>query len=110
MAKTTPQIRRKQLLCPTTGQPLCDLDSAEWFAWLDIATAFRFFSTQRRPVFRDYTLALAPISVRKEKRRRGYLWYAYRRDGGILYKRYVGKTEALTADRLDDIAVALHEV
>lgn len=110
MANRTPHVRRKQLLCPVTGQPLCVLDSAAWFAWLETATSFRFFSTGQRIVYRHYSVALAPISVRKEQRRRGYLWYAYRRDDGILYKRYVGKTAALTCDRLDDIALALNEV
>ena len=110
MAKTTPKIRLNQLLCPLTQQPLCELDSPEWFDWLENATSFRFFSTRRRPVHRNYTIALSPISVRKEKRRRGFLWYAYRRDSGILYKRYVGKTEALTANRLDEVAMALHEL
>ncbi len=44
-----------------------------------------------------------PISVREEKRRHGYLWYAYIRVHGQLYRRHVGKTVALTQCKLDEV-------
>ncbi len=52
----------------------------------------------------------SPISVRKEKRRRGVLWYAYLRSYRILHKRYVGTSEALTVARLEEIARVLNEI
>lgn len=47
------------------------------------------------------------FSLRKEKRGSGWRWYAYRRVFGTLYKRYVGRSDDLTEDRLVEIARAL---
>jgi LuxR family transcriptional regulator, maltose regulon positive regulatory protein len=110
MAKTTPKVQRKQLRLNGEESPLCDLDSPAWFAWLAVNTSFRHFSQQRKTVASHITLPMRPISVRKEKRRRGYIWYAYIRTYGLLHKRYVGKSESLTADRLDEIAAHLNEI
>ena len=107
MANHTPKIRLNKL---STDLLTCAVGSDAWFDWLDSVPSFRYFSTERRVVHPQYTCALEPISVRKEQRRNTELWYAYRRDGGILYKRYVGKTAALTQARLDEIAVSLNEV
>lgn len=112
MAKNTPEVRRTKLYphAQPDAQFLCALDSPEWFAWLTSATTFRFHTTQRIPVAHTYTRPMRPISVRKEKRRQGFLWYANLRIHGTLYKRYVGRSEALTAQRLDHIAALLNEL
>lgn len=110
MAKTTPKVHHKQLFLNGMDVPLCYLGSDDWFAWLETATSFRYFSEERMPLFQDYSRPLSPISVRKEKRRQGYLWYAYRRAYRQLHKRYVGTSAALTTDRLDEIAFLLNEV
>jgi hypothetical protein len=92
-----------------TNQPaLCALDTPAWFAWLETATTFRYHSTCTRPVARGFTRPLQPISLRKEQRRRGFLWYAYLRKGGQLLKRYAGRPQALTITRLDEIALDLN--
>ena len=110
MAKATPQVRDKQLFIGDAKRPICLLDSVDWSAWLETATAFRYFATGRMKVSQSYSRPLTPISVRKEKRRQGTLWYAYRRVNGQLYKRYVGKSEALTITRLDEVATDLNRV
>lgn len=110
MAQTTPQVIDDQLYLPGCPQPVCPVDSPAWFDWLQQARTFRYYSQQRHNILRGHGPVFAPISLRKEKRRRGYLWYAYRRSYRILHKRYVGKTEALTRDQLEQVARALNEI
>ena len=110
MAKTTPQIQQQQLFCYPEPAPICMVGSLAWFVWLETATSFRYFSSQRRNLFRGHGPLLDPISLRKERRRRGSLWYANRRFQGILHKRYVGKSTSLTLEKLEEIAVLLNEL
>lgn len=109
MAHTTPLIQQQQLFLPDQQTPLCQVDSPAWFAWLATVSSFRFASTQRRITFRGYGPLLAPISLRKEQRRHGMFWYAYRRADGQLYKRYVGRSDQLTLAKLDEVAAILHD-
>jgi len=110
MAKMTPQIRNQHLFCYPDPTPVCLLDSPAWFVWLETAAAFRYFSEQRQNVFRGHGPLYAPVSFRKERRRQGGLWYAYRRVHGVLHKRYVGQSAILTAARLEETAVLLNQV
>ena len=109
MAHTTPLIRQEQLYLSDQRTPLCAVDSPAWFTWLSTATAFRFASSRRRIIIHGHGPLLAPISLRKEHRRRGVFWYAYRRAHGHLHKRYVGRTDQLTLARLNEIAAVLHD-
>lgn len=110
MAKTTPEIRDRFLFHHPDPTPVCALDSPVWFVWLETATAFRYCSGQRKNMFRGHGPLYAPVSLRKERRRQGDLWYAYRRVHGVLHKRYVGKSAGLTWARLEETAVMLNEV
>jgi LuxR family maltose regulon positive regulatory protein len=110
MAKITPQIRHKQLFCYPDPAPVCLVGSPTWFAWLDSATAFRYFSGQRLHCHHGSGPLFAPISLRKEPRRQGWFWYAYLRSHGLLHKRYVGKSERLTIARLEEMATILNEL
>jgi hypothetical protein len=110
MAKKTPKVQGKQLYLSGEAQPLCQLDTPAWFAWLETITAFRYYTQRRQTVTQGYTRPMRPISVRKEKRRQGHLWYAYLRTHGQLYKRYVGKTAVLTQSKLDEVAAGLNEI
>ncbi len=110
MAKNTPKVQHKQLYLSGADTPICRVGSPEWFAWLETTTAFRYVTDQQTEIVPGHARPMYPISVRKEKRRRQYLWYAYRRSNGLLHKRYVGKTMALTASRLDEIAAWLDEI
>jgi hypothetical protein len=110
MAKTTAKAQLNQLYLDGQATPVCTLDSPAWFAWLETAMTFRYFSQQHLPAGRHGYRPLRPISVRKEKRRCGYLWYAYLRTHGCLHKRYLGKSSALTAVRLDEMALMLNQI
>ena len=110
MAKTTPKVQGNQLYLNGATTASCYVGSADWFAWLKTATTFRYFTDQQTRIGPGYTRAMHPISVRKEKRRQQFIWYAYRRSHGQLYKQYVGNTAALTVARLDEIAAWLDAV
>ena len=110
MAKTTPHIRDKKLFCHPDTTPVCNVDSPDWFVWVEKATTFRYSSGQRHDYIRGHGPLFAPVSFRKERRRQGYLWYAYRRVHSILHKRYVGKSSGLTATKLEETAVLLNGI
>lgn len=110
MAQSTPKVQHNQLYLADSLEPFCALESAAWFDWLQSASAFRYHSQQHYHIIRGYGPPFSPISLRKEKRRRGFLWYAYRRSYRILYKRYVGQSDTLTIARLEEIARLLNEV
>ena len=112
MAKSTPNVRDNKLFlnAHSDAPHLCDVDSPEWFDWLHSANHFGYQTSRRIHVIHDFTRPMRPISVRKEKRRRGFLWYANLRVHGTLYKRYVGRSSALTIERLDQIASILNEI
>jgi DNA repair exonuclease SbcCD ATPase subunit len=78
------------------SSPLIELNSTQWFEWLNRHTSFRY---EPKSEIKGFT-------VRVEKA--GY-WYAYRKIKGKLHKRYIGKPEELTVERLEEIAVLLEE-
>ncbi|HEY6409115.1 MAG TPA: NB-ARC domain-containing protein, partial [Ktedonobacteraceae bacterium] len=47
------------------------------------------------------------FTARRERKRHSWYWYAYRKRAGKLRKAYLGKSEELTPERLNAIAVAL---
>src|SRR5258706_102348 len=79
----------KTLLTVTPG-------AQAWFAWLDSVSSFTFQGQQGQ------------LTARKESRRwgEGY-WYAYRRVGERLTKKYLGRTADLTLARLEEAASLL---
>jgi predicted ATPase/DNA-binding CsgD family transcriptional regulator len=79
----------KPLLTVTPG-------TQAWFAWLDSVASFTFLGQ------------LGQLTARKESRQwgEGY-WYAYRRVGPKLTKKYLGRTADLTLARLEEAATLL---
>ncbi len=70
-------------------------DEERWVAWLEPISSFSFQGQQ------------GPLTVRKEARPRGnQYWYAYRRVGPKMAKKYLGRTADLTLARLEKIAAA----
>src|SRR5215469_12824985 len=70
-------------------------DEEQWVAWLESISAFTFQGQQ------------GPLTVRKEARPRGdQYWYAYRRVGPRMMKKYLGRSTTLTLTRLEEIATA----
>src|SRR5258708_6430265 len=77
--------------------PLAEIQvgSQEWFAWVTRNTGFVVDGPACR------------YSARREVRRGHTYWYAYRRCEGKLAKAYLGKSDELTAERLDEVSAQL---
>jgi hypothetical protein len=73
---------------------IIELSSEQWFDWVNKHASFRY-----EPIT-DVT----GFTARAEKS--GY-WYGYRKVSGKLHKRYIGKPEELTVERLEEIAQLL---
>src|SRR5256885_132447 len=71
--------------------------SGAWYTWLGDQQIQSF--SFRNP--------LGSFTARRERKRHGWYWYAYRKRTGRLRKAYLGKTEELTLERLNAVAVAL---
>lgn len=83
------------------------LDSADWFAWLDLKLAFRVeqvYYLADRPGLEPYYLR---YTVRPEHRQRGQVyWYPYKKyHNRRLHSTYLGKIEMVTLARLDQVAL-----
>lgn len=77
------------------------LNSPQWWEWLESAevVAFTF----------DCDHGIKNYRARKEtiKGKAGKFWYAYKRHEGTLRKRYIGKSEELSLEKLEAIAYDL---
>jgi hypothetical protein len=78
-----------------------EVGTSEWWNWLNSekAKSFRF----------ECDFGVRGYRARKEeiKARAGSFWYAYKRVDGKLRKRYLGKSEELTLEKLESIAYDL---
>lgn len=86
-----PVLRDDQLYA--ANQPPIPVDTPAWFAWLAEATHFCY-----QPATSIYRLTL-----RKEKRRHRFYWYAYLKNARKLHNAYVGRTETVTRERLQKV-------
>jgi LuxR family maltose regulon positive regulatory protein len=76
--------------------PLSENDP-RWYRWLDERDSFSFEGKRGR------------LTLRKESRTRGSgYWYAYRRSGQRLRKRYLGTPAALTLENLEQAATSFN--
>ncbi len=73
------------------------VDSLQWWEWLadEHNTTFRFVDT------------VGSFTARREHKRGGWYWYAYRKREGRLHKAYLGKPKELTLMCLTDVATTL---
>jgi hypothetical protein len=78
-----------------------DVGTHEWWKWLnsDEAKSFRF----------ECDFGVKGYRARREdiKSRSGSFWYGYKRVDGKLRKRYLGKSDELTLEKLESIAYDL---
>lgn len=98
----TPVVHNQLLLLPgdaATPPRRIRLGTAAWWAWLETASAFSY-----RPPHSLYAL-----TVRKEKRRQGSYWYAYLKVDSKLHNAYLGRSQALTPERLNQVLQTLLE-
>jgi LuxR family transcriptional regulator, maltose regulon positive regulatory protein len=93
--KSTPVVKSGILYSEDENNGL-RIDSPEWFAWVKNGATF---------YFEDRGLT---YTARAEKRRQGLSWYAFKKVGGKLHKRYIGRCEGLSRERLDDVANAIN--
>ncbi|GLV55260.1 hypothetical protein KDH_21070 [Dictyobacter sp. S3.2.2.5] len=96
MADATPTVRSDTLSYQHEGQELrLAVGGAAWYEWLQTATTFTFYGTSG-----GYT-------ARKEQasnKRGGWYWKAYSKRKGRLLHAYLGKSELLTIERLQEAA------
>ena len=98
MANTTPQVRHGLLFDQqAVGDSQIAVGSRDWWTWLEAnhGGVFRFLHPA------------GCFSARRERRRGGWYWYAYLKRGGELHKSYLGRSENLTAERLEAVAQSL---
>ncbi len=105
MSRHTPTVAAGALYDPATPAPRIRLDSPAWHAWLEAPTTTRFaypLHDQQRGYIAGF------ITVRKEGRQRGgAYWTVYRRVGVQVRKACLGRSAAVTRDRLEAIAQGL---
>jgi LuxR family maltose regulon positive regulatory protein len=97
MSWKTPLVEAGLLMEPACASTIA-LDSAEWFSWVadEQHCSFHF----RHPE--------GEFTARKERKQRGSAyWVAYRQVQNRLYKRYIGKPDALTAAHLAAVAAEI---
>jgi LuxR family maltose regulon positive regulatory protein len=88
------------LLIDDTGPDVSNavrVGSPRWYRWLADAGNQGFLFKGEAGHF----------SARREVRRGNPYWYAYRRRGGKLHKAYLGRSEEVTQERLDQASVRL---
>ncbi|HET8906405.1 MAG TPA: LuxR C-terminal-related transcriptional regulator [Ktedonobacterales bacterium] len=79
-------------------EPPVRVGSDSWYAWLDKARSFAYHDGAGR------------FTARHEERAGSSFWYAYRRQGGVLRKTYLGRSMEITAERLHDAAHTLAQM
>ncbi|TAK26907.1 MAG: hypothetical protein EPO21_24540 [Chloroflexota bacterium] len=97
MTSRDPEVQADVLIWHDRGERLLiTVGTPAWYTWLDTNARFSFASPQGR------------FTAYKERRERGgWYWKAYRWRAGKLHRAYLGKTEQLTLERLDEIAAIL---
>jgi len=105
MATKPPRISEQWVYDGEVPSGSVQLDSTAWFAWLAAETTTRF----SYPLFDPQVgYIVGFLTVRKERRQRGSAyWVAYRRVEGHVRKIYLGRSEAVTAQRLQATASRL---
>jgi hypothetical protein len=73
---------------------IVELSSPQWLNWVNKHPSFRY----------EPTSSTTGFTARAEK---SCYWYGYRKVAGKLHKRYIGKAEELTVQRLEEVAQLL---
>lgn len=82
----------------TLGHATIQVESAEWYDWLEANKKFKYKGTEGH--------FLARLEVRRNNK---VYWYAYRRWAGKLSKVYLGKSDELTYECLQQASISLVE-
>src|SRR5579863_8519316 len=101
MTRSRLPVVRGDLLCWPDGaqDPVAPVvvDTAAWYDWLANASTQSF----------SFQSQCGTFTARRERKRHGWYWYAYRKRGGKLYKAYLGRHEDMTLERLNATAETL---
>jgi predicted ATPase/DNA-binding CsgD family transcriptional regulator len=97
MARITPVVQGEILRWSVDGhEQQLAVGTPAWYSWLEKASLFAFVGESDT------------FTARKEPKPHGATyWRAYRKQGGRLYRAYLGKSEQLTLERLNAIAALL---
>jgi LuxR family maltose regulon positive regulatory protein len=99
VTQATPLVEGETLTYWRDGQTQTLLvGTPAWYAWLQMATTFAFTSD------------CGTFTARREQagnKRGGWYWRAYRQQDGKLHRVYLGKSEEVTLERLNAVAVTL---
>ncbi len=99
MAKNIPTVTGNTLLFQEQGhEQVVFVGTPDWYTWLRTARAFTFRASS------------AHFTARKEQagnRRGGWYWKAYWRRAGKLCSAYLGKSERLSLERLQEVAAVM---
>jgi hypothetical protein len=99
MAHKTPILRNNTLYFQQEGQQqTITVGTPDWYTWLNTVSTLAFSSEH------------GSFTARKEQpgnRRGGEYWKAYRMQRRKLRRAYLGKSETLTLERLNEVAAAL---
>src|SRR5438270_10412398 len=102
MTKMTPVVRGDRLIYQQDEhEQVLAVETPAWFAWLATASTFAFTSDN------------GTFTARKERagnQRGGWYWKAYRTQHGKHFSLYLGKTETLTLERLNEVARSLAQL
>lgn len=107
MNKDIPIVCKAILDDPSTTGPRIQLDTPQWFAWLEQSNNLRFSYA----LYNDQQGYIDGfMTVRKEKRQRGrFYWSVYRRQQKRLRKIYLGPSDVLTLNKLEEVANMLRD-
>jgi LuxR family maltose regulon positive regulatory protein len=95
MARNTPLVEDGILIFQYNAQEYqISVGSNEWWHWLETDTISSF----------HFNHQLGSFTARREQKSKSHYWYAYRRRQGHLTKAYLGKTNELHMDRLEQAA------
>ncbi len=98
MARATPLVSENVLTYHTGLEDhTLPIGSPAWWRWLNAehTTTFRFEN------------ARGNFTARREQKNGSWYWYAYRKKNGKLHKAYLGKSEELTPECMNNIAAIL---
>ena len=80
----------------------------DWTGTQVNSLAWSFFLKEGRTFYCD--LGDASYTARPEKRREGFFWYGYKKVRGKLLKRYIGRAQDVTINRLVEVGKSFIQV
>lgn len=107
MAKDTPRVTSGVLRLEWENKSI-PVGSQAWYDWLNgNSKSFRFEGVGGSYSARKEQPLRKPADNSEPEYADSFHWYAYRRKNGKLHKRYIGNSEVLTLEKLEEMNQAL---